>query len=389
LKVYNTQQPTSTRSQGVIDLVIAPFQLSLESTEIDQTMQITDHYRVHWKITSFPLDHNNLYEVKHIDWKMISCILELKQMFFFNLAQCMKNNPVDFILLYEQFIVALQERCTHYHMIKKYRPSLPQYLINIIQYRRQILYIYRLTKFNHHRILLNSLNRYIHYELRAIKKAQWQDFCFHLEPKHTERFWRHTRHLFNNRRSRIQGFVTDIVDSILTEPDAMIHHAFEHYSTTFKEIATPLQSREVNEFKALISEKLTELPSQPFVFLINDFIHSIRRLKTKTSSGHEKVSNKLLKSIPVSHYCFILQIFNQLLIDNTYPQHWKLSKMILLPKDKSTIIPIERTRPISLLPCLSKVYERCFLIYLLQWMNNHGILPPEQSGFRQHHSTTT
>jgi len=63
----------------------------------------------------------------------------------------MKNDPVDFILIYERFLVALQERCTHYHMIKKYRPNLPQYLVNVIRYRRKILYLYRLTKFNEHR----------------------------------------------------------------------------------------------------------------------------------------------------------------------------------------------------------------------------------------------
>ncbi len=83
----------------------------------------------------------------------------------------MRNNPVDFILVYEQFLVALQERCTHYHMIKKYRPGLPQYLVNII-HRRKLLYLYRLTKFNEHCILLHCLNRYIQYELRAIQKAQ-------------------------------------------------------------------------------------------------------------------------------------------------------------------------------------------------------------------------
>jgi hypothetical protein len=169
----------------------------------------------------------------------------------------------------------------------------------------------------------------------------------------------------------------------------MINHAFEYYSTIFREIKSPFQSQEVNKFQASLLQKLAELPSKPFSFQITDFVRSIQRLKTKTSSGHEKVSNKLLKTIPDSHYCFILQIFNRLLFGNTYPQHWKLTKMILLPKEKSTIIPIDKTRPISLLPCLSKVYERCFLIYLLQWMNNNGILPSEQSGFRQHHSTTT
>ena len=76
------------------------------------------------------------------------------------------------------------------------------------------------------------------------------------------------------------------------------------------------------------------------MFSINDLHRSIRRLKTKTSSGHEKVSNKLLKSILVSHYGFILQTFNELLIENTYPEHWKLSKVTLPPKENlRTMLP--------------------------------------------------
>jgi hypothetical protein len=63
--------------------------------------------------------------------------------------------------------------------------------------------------------------------------------------------------------------------------------------------------------------------------------------------------------------------------------------MILLPKEKSSIISLHQTRPISLLPCLGKVYERCFLVYLIQWMKMNDVLPPEQSGFREKHSTAT
>ena len=62
--------------------------------------------------------------------------------------------------------------------------------------------------------------------------------------------------------------------------------------------------------------------------------------------------------------------------------------MILLPTENSKIIFINNTRPISLLPCLSKVFEKCLLIYLHQWMNNNGILSSEQTGFRTNHSTT-
>ena len=53
------------------------------------------------------------------------------------------------------------------------------------------------------------------------------------------------------------------------------------------------------------------------------------------------------------------------------------------------IVSVNQTRPIFLLPSLGKVYERCFLVYLRKWMKDNVVLPPEQSGFREHHSTTT
>ena len=91
------------------------------------------------------------------------------------------------------------------------------------------------------------------------------------------------------------------------------------------------------------------------------------RLKTKTSSGHEKVSNKLLKSIPISHYGFILQTFNELLIENTYPAALETVKDDPCYRKKNQRSShVHQTRPISLLPCLGKVYERCFLVYILQ-----------------------
>ena len=44
-------------------------------------------------------------------------------------------------------------------------------------------------------------------------------------------------------------------------------------------------------------------------------------------------------------------------------------------------------RPISLLCCLSKVFEAIMTKRLMSWAENTGQLPTEQSGFRKHHST--
>ena len=182
----------------------------------------------------------------------------------------MKNEPTEFIIVYEKFLAALQERCTTYHRTRQYRPSLPPYLVNLLKQRRQILHLYRATQSKEHSALLSYLNRYIHYELRNIKKVQWQEYCLELEPKNTHRFWNHTKRLFKKRQHRTQGFIDNTTDHVLTESSAMLQHASEYYSNAFKEIDTSLQSKEVDEFKRHWAERLLELPSKPFLFKIND-----------------------------------------------------------------------------------------------------------------------
>ena len=377
LKVFNPSQPTSTRSRAIIDLIIAPSDLSSELATVDQTMCVTDHYPIHWSLSSIKLPSNVDRQVKRVDWLVVNCILTLTQTFFFSLAEQLKSDSVEFIVLYKAFLVALQERCTTYHRVNCYRPSLPLYLVNLIKQRRQVLCHYRSIRSDALRTSLHRLNKYIHHELKPIKRAQWQEFCLGLEPKNTHRFWNHSKRLFKKCQPRIQGFLDATQDRVLTDSNSMVDHAYQYYSEAFQERATPTQNQQASTFREHLADRLAELPSSPFLFAVGDLHRSFRRLKTKTSSGHEKVSNKLLKSIPISHYCFLLDSFNRFLLANTFPQHWKLSKMILLPKQKSTILPVDQTRPISLLPCLSKVYERCFLVYLLRWMRGSGILPPE------------
>ena len=178
-EIFNSAKPTSTRSRAVIDLIIAPSHVSPELAEIDQKMRVTDYYLVNWRLSSFKSHSSIKYEVKRIDWVVLNCILTLKQNFFFTLSEQMRHQSIKFILVYEAFLVALQERCTTYHMARSYRPTLPPYLVNIIKQRRGILCLYRSS--------LYSLNKYIDHELGAVKRAQWQDFCLVLEPKNTER----------------------------------------------------------------------------------------------------------------------------------------------------------------------------------------------------------
>ena len=166
--------------------------------------------------------------------------------------------------------------------------TLPLYSVNIIKQRRRILCLYRSTGSDEHRCSLYSLNKYIHYELRAVKRAQWHEFRLGLEPKNTQRFWNHSKNLFKKRATRIQGFLDERNHPVITNVDAMTEHARQYYSEAFREKENSSQNQEVAEFKENLAEnlaeKLAELPSKPFVFSINDLHRSIHRLKTTSNA---------------------------------------------------------------------------------------------------------
>ena len=86
-------------------------------------------------------------------------------------------------------------------------------------------------------------------------------------------------------------------------------------------------------------------------------IKLIGNLENKNSSGHDGISNKLLKTIKDDISQSLTIIINQMLTTGIFPEAFKLSKVIPLFKkgDSSLLV---NYRPISLLPTTSKIFEQ-------------------------------
>ena len=69
-----------------------------------------------------------------------------------------------------------------------------------------------------------------------------------------------------------------------------------------------------------------------------------------------------------------------------FPDDFKLSKVIPLFKkgDSSLLI---NYRPISLLPTISKIFERVIHDQMYEYFNKFNLLAEQQYGFRKQHST--
>uniref|UniRef100_A0A672GUJ2 Reverse transcriptase domain-containing protein n=1 Tax=Salarias fasciatus TaxID=181472 RepID=A0A672GUJ2_SALFA len=72
----------------------------------------------------------------------------------------------------------------------------------------------------------------------------------------------------------------------------------------------------------------------------------------------------------------------------TFPESMKIAKVIPLFK-KGNKNDVSNYRPISLLPQLSKILEKLFVIRLNKFIVKHNILSNNQYGFRTNHSTAT
>ena len=81
-------------------------------------------------------------------------------------------------------------------------------------------------------------------------------------------------------------------------------------------------------------------------------------------------------------------LINQSLFSGKFPERLKIAKVIAIHKKDETNV-FNNYRPISLLPVLSKIYEKVVFTQLYQYLTTHNLLFDSQHGFRENYSTET
>ena len=117
-----------------------------------------------------------------------------------------------------------------------------------------------------------------------------------------------------------------------------------------------------------------------------DVAQIIDNLKPKTSTGIDNISSKLLKQTKSSITAPLTIIVNQMMATGIFPDALKISKVIPLYK-KGDEANLSNYRPITLLPSISKVFEKAILTQLTLYLEDNKIIHPHQYGFRKSHST--
>ena len=112
----------------------------------------------------------------------------------------------------------------------------------------------------------------------------------------------------------------------------------------------------------------------------------IQNLKSKPSFGHDGLSSIMLKEISSSISPILTCIINQSLCTGIFPESLKIAKIIPVYKKENPHIT-DNYRPVSLLPILSKIFEKVVFIQVYDYFTENDLLYKSQYGFRKLHST--
>ncbi|GAU94035.1 hypothetical protein RvY_05880 [Ramazzottius varieornatus] len=111
-------------------------------------------------------------------------------------------------------------------------------------------------------------------------------------------------------------------------------------------------------------------------------LFSIRKLDVNKAGGSSLITNRLLKIAGTTVIYPLMRPFNLLLSTGKFPTASKKDDVVSVPKKGGSAF-----RPISLLPPLSKLFEKLLADHISHFMNSNRLFSDTQFGFRKQRST--
>jgi hypothetical protein len=110
------------------------------------------------------------------------------------------------------------------------------------------------------------------------------------------------------------------------------------------------------------------------IFVKEDLEKVIKKLKTKSTPGKDKINNMMLLNTSSEFRDIVLHLINLTVKRSEIPQIWKESIICMIPKKNKNSCNPKDYRPISLTSCLAKLCESLISIKLKEHLNKNNLI---------------
>ena len=236
-----------------------------------------------------------------------------------------------------------------------------------------------------YKINLQTYNRILKQNIRQAKKLYYQK-CFEKFKKDIKGTWMTIKQIIN-RSDKIREFpkyfnIDNIEVSNPTEIATKFNDYFTEIGPKLAESILPPQGRYFTDYlktPAQINLNFTDIDEKTVLDIIDS-------LKPKSSYGVDRLSNKLVKLVKYEIAKPLTLIINQCFHTGIFPDKLKIAKVLpIFKKNDNTLI--DNYRPVSILPSMSKIFERVMYNQIYNHFLNNKLFFNSQYGFRSKHST--
>ena len=226
---------------------------------------------------------------------------------------------------------------------------------------------------------------------KAVREAKKTFFTERLKKFRSESrvLWGLLNNLTRRKKSKSDFPKEFLINNLLCSDKKKIACTFaEYYANLGENLAEKVrEQRDPNTVynttpkTKIVSENIFLYPTTE-----KEIIEIVNDLKSKKSSGIDCICNFMLKEIIDSLSLNLCKMINCTLDKGFFPSVFKTAKVMPLFKKGNPKI-VNNYRPISLLSCISKVFEKVMLKRLTKFINKHNVLYEGQYGFRKNRST--
>lgn len=276
------------------------------------------------------------------------------------------------------------------------RNALPPHILNSIDLKRQLRRLYRLTLDPAVKRQLNIQTKIVKDQLITHREDTWNEYLHTISSadnnndsifqliKKLKRTKTPTQPLHGQRgmayseEDKCEAFADTLRDQFSPnddlcdddhedEVDGYLHDYFNETDET--DNVTVLNANNTTDAVTEAEVKVAITSSHP-----------------DKAPGLDNITGRALRHAPPSVIQTLCILFTSIISTCYFPTTWKKAKIVCFPKPGKDLLFPQNYRPISLLPTISKIFEKILLVKIKKYLD--PLLRPEQYGFREEHSTT-
>ena len=210
-------------------------------------------------------------------------------------------------------------------------------------------------------------------------KSEYLEGVIHQAKKHPRKLWLEVNRLLGRQvRPHIQLLQTEDGEISDSQDIAEALNCFFTYRTQAMSANTPPRQTQKD---SVVPVQFTFKPVEEKT--VAELLSNVNKGK---ATGCDGISARALKLAETTLFPSLCGLFNQSITSATLPREWKSVNVTPVHKggDETNM---NNYRPISVLPIVAKILERIVFDQLYDYLQDHSLLTPHQSGFRPGHST--